>query len=300
MAIRIRRADGRGRETRESLREVDGGAEADLRQVVPRSAVVRRCLARAGATLERPAGAGPHVQRDVDAVEVVSPLAILRRVRDQIAHAPEEAGRNVVEARYGVPAAARQSRIGWRGDAVLRKVGGGGELVVIHGESIEPAPRIGHFDRSARQNLLLDGGAERPVRRADAPAGQQRRIERVGQCRRSEGRIRDRPTHIAAAAPEILGGTVQQITVGLQVVVGVRPRTCDAARRKWANRARHPQCRIRVRPVVGDAHAFEVLAGVELECRPAVAEHVVCQAHSRRDVLVGIDSRRLGNDEGRR
>src|SRR5206468_3765426 len=49
VAIRIRRTDGRGRETGESLRKVDGGAEAELRQVVSRLAVVRGGLARAGA-----------------------------------------------------------------------------------------------------------------------------------------------------------------------------------------------------------------------------------------------------------
>ena len=129
---------------------------------------------------------------------------------------------------------------------------------------------------------------------------QQRRIEIVGLCRRSKGQIRDHPTDIAAAGPEILCGAVQQIAVGPQVVVGVGPRPCDAARCKRANRAGQPQCRIRIGPVVGNPHAFEVLPDVELEGRPAVAEHVVGHAHSRRDVLVGIDARRPGNDERRR
>ena len=134
----------------------------------PRADVDQHAVVAAGTVSPKFAGVG----------DVVAGLAELRRG-------------DVVETADRVAAAARQPRIGRRGDAERREVGRRRpSRLSVTVKLLEPAPEVADLDRDARQQLLLDRRADLPVVRTDAPAVEQRRVDGRGGQRRGAERGR--------------------------------------------------------------------------------------------------------------
>ena len=300
-ATRQVRADGRdGRSCQARAEGARAGRRGgQLRQSRADVAVVRHRPARARAGLEREPGVGPHADGHVEAVVVLGPGPVRSRVGDQVADVSGLVGHDVVQAGNGIAPATGQPRIEGRHQAERRQIARLEEQVVRHRKAVKPAADVGHLHRGARQNLLLHRDAEVPVRRTDAPAVEEGRVEAVRQHARAEARIREHAAQVAASRAKVLGARVRQVAVGHEVGVGVGPGACHARRPEHRRRLRHPERRVRVRIVTRDADALQVLAEARPDRRPPGSEYVEGRAHPGRDVPVAVDAPRLGDDDRR-
>src|SRR5262249_49304091 len=120
---------------------------SQLRQMRAHIAVVSDGLARARAAGENEGMGEAEVEEHIDAVEVLTPRSILRRVGDQVADLTSLVRDDVEEIRNDVPAAPGQSRVGWRDEAERCQVGRFERQIVGNEEAVVPTPAVGHIQR---------------------------------------------------------------------------------------------------------------------------------------------------------
>ena len=171
-----------------------------------------------------------------------------------------------------VPSTPRQTLILRRCNGKLIEVLRPDGSVVRHDEVAEPATVVPDFNRSTRENFVLDRSPELPVVRPDPPALKNRRVDRHGRHRVSERRTQP------GSALTVCGG-IHEIAVRHVVEVGVIPITRRGGLEAGALGRIHEGIPILV------VRALQVLADVHLQRRLPSAEHVVRRAHARRDVI---------------
>ncbi len=274
---------------------IDAGDHQRLRQRLHERAGVLHAAPGARAGLEDQAVVQPRVEAGGHAVPV---LRARRRVvgleRLVVARSGSDS-RIDVEIRRG-GAAAGQIRILRNRQAPLVVVRRLREQVVRHEEVAEPAPVVAHLERHARHQFLLHAGAELPVVRTDAPALQNRGIDRR-QVRVGIAEIRTGPRRrraiVAAGRQVVLGRRIQQVAIHHEVAVAVRPSPVEHARHR-------PQRGVVGPVVLVVGRGLQVLADVHLDGGLAVAEHVVRAPDAGRDVVVALHAHRFGEADGLR
>ena len=238
---------------------------------------------------------------------VVARRPELGGTRDEVVGPAEQRRRDVIEVVDDISTRPRQPRVCRHRNAVAVVVGRRHRTVVGHGERggqrgrcrhrvgvderIEIPTVVSGFHRDAREDFLLHRDAELPVAGTHARAFQQVRI--VGGGRRHqlpEVQVGGRP-----ALP--VGGRVQQIAVRDVVAVRIVP---GPGRLRRHTTAELPARRIGLDEDARPLRRIHVGAGVDLQRRLPVAEHIHRHSTAIGDVVVSLDDVLLGENDGRR
>src|SRR5262249_53774311 len=163
-----------------------------------------------------------HIDRDVEAVVDLRQLVVA--LDDGRRHS-EGGRRRVVEPADRIAAAARETRIERRGDAVGIEVAGADRGVPRRLDRAPRRPEITGGETDVPPQLMLDLYGLLPVVRARAKSEENagvvdRRIRVV----QPEVAIAYRAADVAAACAEVLRDRAREIAVGREVAVGIGPR----------------------------------------------------------------------------
>src|SRR5262245_23487081 len=154
-SLRSRRHCSRGR------RSPLGQKSRHLRKAIEVARVVYR-LPHAQAALEPPGLCKACSDADIDPAEHLGLLPVMRRLRNQVALAPEKRRRDVVEA-ADLFAAVRQPTICRRGNTVGIEVGRRHSVIVGGQKAAIPGAIVGEVDTDPWPQLVLQGNRTLPV-----------------------------------------------------------------------------------------------------------------------------------------
>ena len=256
--------------------------------------------ARAGAELEVQPVAETRIDRPVDAVPVLRRVAEVVLARDEVLRRTRARGRRLRVERHRVAAAAREARIARSGErerlVVARSAGEiVGDETIGRARSRPPAPVVADFERDPRHHLVLKVDAPLPVALPHTPAAEQLRVD-LREVRALRPKFRSSFDSAPQVSTDPVAGLCApkfvRVAVDHVVPIVVGPVTVQHLAHGLVRRVV-----LRVDAVVRGG--VEVVAEVELDGRPAVAEDVVGDTDTRGDVVVGAHARCLRVRDGR-